>query len=214
MQQKAKDKNEQVILGDVSRLFNCVAAFAKDNKLKKKLTEEKPEINPQGATDVSDLWDMTTDHRYLYLRSQEDPSVEITSPYPVAILLEDDTIDFDQTPPEEPVAILKFPKFTSKAIHKFYDKYCKERVTQVCTPARYRTEDPADAEEFIPNEWTPGKLKTWKATLKRMVEKAEEEGEIAATALHGQRRRCPPTKLVYNTPGNVSQTPVKRPKKQ
>ena len=55
VQQKAKDENERVILGDVSRLFNRVAAFSKSNKLKKKLTEQKPEINPQGAADPSDL---------------------------------------------------------------------------------------------------------------------------------------------------------------
>ena len=172
-------------MGDVSRLFNGVAAFAKDNKLKKKLTKEKPEINPQGATDVSDLWDMTTDHRSLYLRSQEDPSVKITLPYPVAILSEDQTIDFNQTPPEEPVATLKFPKFTSKAICKFHDKYCKDRVTEARTPARHRTQDPADAEEYIPNGWTPGRPKAWKATLKKMVEKAEEEEESAAAAVGG-----------------------------
>ena len=83
VQQKAKDENERVILGDISRLFNYVAAFAKDNKLKKKLTEEKPEINPQGAADPSDLWDLTTDHTSLYLQNQQDPNVEITSPYPM-----------------------------------------------------------------------------------------------------------------------------------
>ena len=109
------------------------------------------------------------------MRSQEDPSVEITSPYPVAILLEDETIDFNQTPAEEPVATLKFPKFTSKAIHKFYDKYCKDRVTEACTPARHRTQDPADAEEYIPNEWTPGRPTAWKDTLKRKRKKKSQQ---------------------------------------
>ena len=67
VQQKAKDENERVVLGDISRLFNRVAAFSKSNTLKKKLTEEKPEINPQGAADPSDLWELTTDHTSLYL---------------------------------------------------------------------------------------------------------------------------------------------------
>ena len=151
-----------------------MASSSKDNKLKKKFTAEPPEINPQGATDASDMWDMMTNHRSLFLMSQEDPSVKITSPYPVAVLLEDDTIDFDVSPPEEPVATLKFPKFTSKAIRKFHDRYFKEMVKQVHTPARFRTKE-NDDEDYIPNEWTPGRPKAWKETLKRMVEKAEEQ---------------------------------------
>ena len=75
-----------------------------------------------------------------------DPSVKITFPYPVAVLLEDNTIDFDVTPHEEPVATLKFPKFTSKAIRKFHDRYFKEMVTQVHTPVRFRTKEPDDED--------------------------------------------------------------------
>ena len=85
---------------------------------------------------------MTTDHRSLFLTSQQDPSVKITSPYPAAVLLEDETIDFDVTPPEEPVATLKFPKFTSSAIRKFHNRHFKELAKQVATPERYRTQDP------------------------------------------------------------------------
>ena len=121
---------------------------------------------------------MTTDHTSLYLRSQ-DPTVKITSPYPVAVLIEDDTIDLKAIPEEEPVATLKFPKFTSRAIRRFHESYCKEKVAEVRTPARHRTQDPADAEEYIPNEWTPGRPQVWKDTLKTMVEEAQEEEEAA-----------------------------------
>ena len=168
-------------MGDISRLFNRVAAFAKDNKLKKKLTEEKPEINPQGAADPSDLLDLTTDHTSLYLRNQQDPNVKITLPCPVAVLMEDETIDLDalpDNPDEEPVATVKFPKFTCRAIWKFHKRYCKEKVAKAHTPERFRTTDPADAE-FIPNEWTPGRPRAWKAALKKMVQEAEEEEEVA-----------------------------------
>ena len=211
VQQKAKDENELVILGDISRLFNRVATFSKDNKLKKKLTEEKPEINPQGAADPSDLWDLTTDHTSLYLQNQEDPNVEITSPYPVAILMEDETnLDaLPDNPNEEPVATLKFPKFTSRAIRRFHTRYCKEKVAEAHTPERFRTTDPADAE-FIPDEWTPGRPRSWKAALKKMVEEAEEEEEVAT----GRLRRRPPIKLTYDTPGHIAETPVKKAKRQ
>ena len=169
-------------MGDISRLFNRIAAFAKDNKLKKKLTEEKPEINPQGAADPSDLWDLTTDHTSLYLRNQQEPNVEITSPYPVTVLMEDETIDLDalpDNPDEEPVATVKFPKFTSRAIRRFHERNDKEKVAEARTPERFRTTDPTDTEEFIPNEWTPGRPRAWKAALKKMVEEAEEKEEVA-----------------------------------
>ena len=181
--------------------------------MKKKLTEEKPEINPQGAADPSDLWEMTTDHTSLYLRSHEDPNVEITSPYPIAVLMEDESIDLNalpDNPPEESVATVKFPKFTSRAIRRFYDKYCKEKVAKARTPERFRTTDPADTEEFIPNEWTPGRPKAWKAALKQMVKDAEEEEEAGT----GRRRRHPPIKLTYDTPGHIAQTPVKKSRRQ
>ena len=126
--------------------------------------------------------------------------------------MEDKTIDLNalpDNPPEESVATLKFPKFTSRAIRRFYDKYCKEKVAEARTLERFRITDSADAEEFIPNEWMPGRPKAWKAALKQMVEDAEEE-EIATL----RRRRCPPIKLTYDTPGHIAQTPVKKSRRQ
>ena len=73
------------------------------------------------------------------------------------------------------VATVKFPKFTSRAIRRFHERYCKEKVAEAHTPQRFRTTDPADAEEFIPNEWTPDRPRTWKAALKKMAQEAEEE---------------------------------------
>ena len=199
VQQKAQAESDRVILGDVARLLNKVGASSKDNKLHQKITSEPPEINPQGVTDASDIWNMTTDHRSLFLTSQQDPSVKITSPYPAAVLLEDETIDFDVTPPEEPVATLKFPKFTSSAIRKFHDWHFKELAKQVATPERYRTQDPNEVV-YIPDEWTPGKPTAYKEELKRMVEDAEKaEGPL----LRGTKRTAF-TRLGYDTPGNIS----------
>ena len=171
MQQKAKDENERVILGDISRLFNRVAAFFKRQQIEEETYRRKARNQPSGAADPSDLWDLTTDHTSLYLRNQEDPNVEITSPYPVAVLMEDETnLDaLPDNPNEEPVATLKFPKFTSRAIRRFHARYCKEKVAEARTPERFRTTDPADIE-FIPDEWTPGRPRSWKAALKKMVE--------------------------------------------
>ena len=185
-------------MGDVARLLNKVGATLKDNKLHQKIISEPPEINPQGATDASDIWNMMTDHRSLFLTSQEDPSVRITSPYPTALLLEDETIDFDVTPPEEPVATLKFPKFTSSAIHKFQDRHFQELAKQVATPERYRTQDPYQVV-YIADEWTPGKPTAYKEELKRMVEDTEKEGPLLRAT-----KQTASTRLGYDTPGNIS----------
>ena len=77
--------------------------------------------------------------------------------------MEDETIDLNalpDDPDEEPVATVKFPKFTSRAIRRFHKRYCKENVAEARTPERFRTTDSADTEEFIPNEWTPGRPRT------------------------------------------------------